>query len=204
MVYRSERRVHRPRPIFLYPVLAMEAFPAIAPPAPVPTAGGTFDYFAYGSCMCPVDLQRTFGEPTYPYAIGPALLKGHRLAFSRRSPKRNCGVLDVIPDRHQHVYGVLYRLPLRLSDRLDEREEVPRGGYRRETIHVNCGDRVYRNVRTYVVVNKLSAELAPNDWYLTTVLRGAATCRLPEEYYWRLFDRMHALQQQQRRSRRAA
>jgi cation transport regulator ChaC len=166
------------------------ATPAVAEP--------TFDYFAYGSCMCPVDLQRTLGEPTYPYAVGPALLEGYRLAFSRRSPIRNCGVLDVVRDRAHQVYGVLYRLPLRLSGLLDEREEVPQGGYRRETISVTCGGQRYGPVRTYTVVNKLTVELAPNDWYLTTVLRGAATCGLPEDYYWQLFERMHALQRQQR------
>lgn len=153
-----------------------------------------FYYFAYGSCMCPVDLQRTFGERTRDYAIGRATLDGYRLAFTRRSRRRDCGVLDVVRDPRSQVEGVLYRLPWRLSDRLDEREEVPTGGYRRETIAVQCGDRTYTDVRTYVVVNKLTRELAPNDWYFNVVLRGAITCGLSEQYCWQLFEHMYRLQ----------
>ncbi|MGB3238822.1 MAG: gamma-glutamylcyclotransferase [Geitlerinemataceae cyanobacterium] len=158
----------------------------------------TFYYFAYGSCMCPVDLQRTLGESTYHYVVGTANLPGYRLGFNRRSHHRDCGVLDIVLDTHSQVEGVLYQLPWRLSDRLDEREEVPTGGYRRETIAVHCGEIHYSNVRTYVVVNKLSQELAPNDWYFDVVMRGATTCGLSKEYCWRLFDWMHQLQKQQR------
>jgi cation transport regulator ChaC len=154
-----------------------------------------FYYFAYGSCMCPVDLKRTFGENTHSYVIGPAILKGYRLGFYRKSVLRNCGVLDVVPDATASVEGVLYRLPWRLSDALDEREEVPRGGYRQEMIEVHAHGLVYNDVRTYVVVNKLSEELAPNDWYFQVVLRGAITCGLSETYTWQLFNHMYQLQQ---------
>lgn len=153
-----------------------------------------FYYFAYGSCMCPVDLKRTLGENTHAYVVGAATLQRYRLGFYRRSLFRNCGVLDVVADSTSTVEGVLYALPWRLSDRLDEREEVPYGGYRRETIQVLCGDRVYADVRTYVVVNKLAEEIAPNDWYFSVVMRGAVTCGLPEQYCWKLFDHMHQLQ----------
>jgi len=157
----------------------------------------TFYYFAYGSCMCPVDLKRSLGEKTHNYVVGSATLPGYRLGFNRRSALRNCGVLDIVTDPNSAVEGVLYRLPLRLSDRLDEREEVPRGGYRHEMINVHCGGQVYKNVRTYVVVNKLPKELAPNDWYFNVVLRGALTCGLPEQYCWQLFNHMHQLQLQE-------
>ncbi|HEY9635741.1 MAG TPA: gamma-glutamylcyclotransferase [Coleofasciculaceae cyanobacterium] len=157
----------------------------------------TFLYFAYGSCMCPVDLKRTLGENTHSYVIGPATLKGYRLAFNRRSALRNCGVLDVVKDPSACVEGVLYRLPWRLSDRLDEREEVPQGGYRQEMVNISCQNQMYTGVRTYVVVNKLQQELAPNDWYFNVVLRGAITCGLPEEYCWNLFNHMHQLQKNQ-------
>ncbi|MDX2232322.1 MAG: gamma-glutamylcyclotransferase [Leptolyngbyaceae cyanobacterium bins.349] len=153
-----------------------------------------FYYFAYGSCMCPVDLKRTLGETTYPYVIGHATLKNYRLRFSRRSLRRNCGALDVVPEIGATVEGVLYQLPLRLSDRLDEREEVPRGGYQREAIEVYVKEQVFTNVRTYVVVDKLPEELAPNDWYFNVVMRGAVTCGLPEQYCWQLFNHMHQLQ----------
>lgn len=157
----------------------------------------TFDYFAYGSCMCPVDLKRTFGENTHQYVIGTAILKGYRLGFYRRSLRRNCGALDVIPDSNSEVEGVLYRLPWRFSELLDEREEIPRNGYRREFVTVESGGTFYENVRTYVVVNKLKRELAPNDWYFNVVMRGAITCGLSEEYCWKLFNHMYQLQRQE-------
>jgi cation transport regulator ChaC len=151
-----------------------------------------FYYFAYGSCMCPVDLKRSLGESTHPYVLGPAVLEGYRLGFFRRSQRRNCGVLDVVPDGSSLVHGVLYHLPWRLSAELDKREE----GYRRELVTVNCGGRQYASTRTYTVVSKLTQEIAPNDWYFNVVLRGAMTCGLPEQYCWQLFHHMHSLQQQ--------
>ena len=166
--------------------------------APIqPEEESTFYYFAYGSCMCPVDLKRTFGENSHDYVVGTAKLPGYRLSFYRLSQRRNCGVLDIVPDLDSTVEGVLYRLPWRLSDRLDEREEVPRNGYRQEFVDVYRDSKWYRNVRTYVVVNKLSAEIAPNDWYFNVVLRGAVTCGLSEEYCWQLFEHMYQLQQRQ-------
>lgn len=151
----------------------------------------TFYYFAYGSCMCPVDLKRSLGEPTHPFVIGPATLPGYRLGFYNRSLLRNCGVLDIIKDPTSVVEGVLYRLPWRFSDRLDIREE----GYRHEFVHVKHQGQAYTGVRTYVVIDKLTQELAPNDWYFNVVLRGALTCGLPEQYCWQLFNHMHRLQQ---------
>ena len=157
----------------------------------------SFYYFAYGSCMCPVDLKRTLGENTYQYVVGTAILKGYRLGFYRRSLRRNCGALDVVRDPNSRVEGVLYHLPWRFSAHLDAREEVPRNGYRHEYIDVHSEGKLYKNVRTYVVIEKLPQELAPNDWYLNVVLRGAVTCGLSEEYCWWLFNHMHQLQLQQ-------
>jgi cation transport regulator ChaC len=162
----------------------------------------TFYYFAYGSCMCPVDLQRTMREPTYPYVIGAAILKGYRLGFYRRSRLRNCGALDVVKDPNSIVEGVLYQLPQRFMTLLDQREEVQFdtvrgihiGGYQPESIEVELKGKVYKQVRTYTVINKLPEELAPNDWYINVVLRGAVTCGLTQEYYWKLFEHMHRLQ----------
>ncbi len=150
-----------------------------------------FYYFAYGSCMCPVDLKRSLGENTHPYVIGPAVLERYRLGFFRKSRRRNCGVLDIMPDDSALVHGVLYHLPWRLSADLDRREE----GYKQELVEVICDGRRYGSTRTYTVVSKLPQEIAPNDWYFNVVLRGAMTCGLPEQYCWQLFHHMHSLQQ---------
>lgn len=154
-----------------------------------------FYYFAYGSCMCPVDLMRSLGEKTHIYVIGPATLKGYRLGFYSYSALRNCGVLDVIKDPGARVEGVLYQLPGRLSYALDEREGVHQNWYRHEEVDIYTNGHLYKNVRTYVVVDKLAEELPPNDWYFNVVLRGAVTCGLSEQYCWQLFNHMHQLQQ---------
>jgi cation transport regulator ChaC len=158
----------------------------------------SFYYFAYGSCMCPVDLKRSLGEPMQDYVIGTATLAGYRLGFFKHSERRNCGVLDVVPDPTASVEGVLYCLPLRLSADLDAREV----GYCHEMVQVTSGGQHYSNVRTYSVIDKLSQEHAPNDWYFGVVLRGAVTCGLPEQYCWQLFHHMHSLQQSNSRSNR--
>lgn len=154
-----------------------------------------FYYFAYGSCMCPVDLKRSLGEKTHIYVIGPATLKGYRLGFYSYSALRKSGVLDVIKDPTSAVEGVLYQLPQRLSYTLDQREGVHQNWYRHELVDIQTNGCVYKDVRTYVVVDKLGEELAPNDWYFNVVLRGAVTCGLPEQYCWQLFNHMHQLQQ---------
>ncbi len=164
-----------------------------------------FYYFAYGSCMCPVDLQRTIKEPTHHYVIGPGILKGYRPGFYLRYHRRNCGALDIVKDSNHHVEGVLYQLPWRMSDLLDQREEVSFnhhlgihvGSYQPEKIEVLCQGKLYPNVRTYTVINKLTEELAPNDWYFNVVMRGAVTCGLTEEYCWKLFKHMYSLQKYQ-------
>ncbi len=161
----------------------------------LPQTEPMFYYFAYGSCMCPVDLKRSLGEKTHSYIIGSATLKGYRLGFNCHSTLRNCGVLDIVKEPTTSVEGVLYQLPWRLSDALDEREGVQKSIYRHEVVDVHSGGRLYTGVRTYVVVNKLAEELAPNDWYFNVVLRGAITCGLPEQYCWKLFDHMYQLQQ---------
>jgi cation transport regulator ChaC len=145
--------------------------------------------------MCPVDLKRSLGENTYPYVIGPGILKEYKLRFYGYSPHRKCGVLDVVNDQKSIVTGVLYQLPWRLSESLDKREGVSQEFYRHQIVDIHCQDQIYKNVRTYVVVNKLKEEVAPNDWYFNVVLRGAITCGLPEEYCWHLFNKMYQLQQ---------
>ena len=142
--------------------------------------------------MCPVDLKRSLQENTHNYVLGPAYLNGYRLGFFRYSRRRQCGVLDVVRSRNSRVYGVLYSLPWRLSALLDRREE----GYVHHRVKIHFQDQCFPNTRTYTVVNKLTDEYAPSDWYFDVVMRGALTCGLPESYCWQLFDHMHQLQQQ--------
>ena len=161
--------------------------------ASVSSLNDRFYYFAYGSCMCPVDLKRSLGENTHAYVVGPATLAGYRLGFFRRSRLRNCGVLDVVVDPGSTVQGVLYHLPWRLSSALDRREE----GYCHEMVTVTCNGQPHDSTRTYSVIHKTHEEIAPNERYSSVVMRGAATCGLPEQYCWELFHHIHSLQRRQ-------
>ncbi|MEB3212661.1 MAG: gamma-glutamylcyclotransferase [Leptolyngbyaceae bacterium] len=154
-----------------------------------------FYYFAYGSCMCPVDLKRSLGESMQGYVIGAATLRDYRLGFYHYSKRRHCGALDIVPDTKHAVYGVLYQLPHRVKPALDKREGVDLGYYRHEFVSVECQGTSFSNVLTYAVIDKLPVELAPNDWYFDVVMRGAIACGLPESYCWQLFDHMKQLQQ---------
>ncbi|MEM1367702.1 MAG: gamma-glutamylcyclotransferase [Cyanobacteria bacterium P01_H01_bin.15] len=152
-----------------------------------------FYYFAYGSCMCPVDLKRSLGENTYSYVIGPGVLRGYRLGFNYYSDKSRSGALDITPDSNGEVHGVLYRLPWRHSDRLDNREKVHQDHYHRQQVTIQRKQQIYEQVRTYMVVQKAAVEIPPDDWYFDVVIRGATTCRLPESYCWQLFQHMYGL-----------
>ena len=144
--------------------------------------------------MCPVDLKRSLGESTHSYVVGPATLKDYQLSFHYYSPTRKCGALGILPTVDSEIQGVLYRLPWRLSQPLDHREGVSLGRYRRQQVSVESANLRYKKVRTYMVVQQTPTEIAPNDWYFEVVMRGAITCKLSEEYCWKLFNYMRRLQ----------
>lgn len=127
-------------------------------------------YFAYGSCMSPEDLSR---DVTDFELIGPALVRGFRLGFTRYSRARRGGVADLVPDIAGVVEGVLYRLPVQQLTALDEREGAP-DNYRRDFIAVRTPDgRIYDGVLTYVVADKFLDEFPPHPDYVATILEGA-------------------------------
>ena len=64
-------------------------------------------YFAYGSNMDPRQMRRRC--PSYRF-VSIAKLEDHKLAFTRRSSRRRCGVADVVPSPGDEVWGVLYYL----------------------------------------------------------------------------------------------
>ena len=128
---------------FLTPaMLTCQADLATEPDQPTPSAttdGETepyFHYFAYGSCMCPVDLKPVFGRKHSRLCGWPRHFKGLSAGvFRYYSAKRQCGALDVLPDPSSEVHGVLYRLPWRLSHHL---ESAGRRSSRRLPPRIRC------------------------------------------------------------------
>lgn len=142
-------------------------------------------YFGYGSNMnrrqlasrCPTAEFRFRGR-----------LPGYRLAYTRFSPKRLCGVLDILPCAESEVWGAVFSLGEPDFAQLDICEFCNEDGYRRLPIDVE----VEGNGRTrvaaiaYEVRTKLPEEIAPSDDYLGTVVAGARQCGLSEAYIERV------------------
>lgn len=146
-------------------------------------------YFAYGSCMSPEDLARDVSEFEL---IGPALVRGFRLGFTRYSRARRGGVADLVPDITGLVEGVLYRLPIEQLAALDEREGAP-DNYRRDFIAVRRPDgALFDGVLTYVVADKASEEFPPHPDYVATILTGA-TAYLSPHYVEKIREHVQQL-----------
>jgi Uncharacterized protein involved in cation transport len=134
-------------------------------------------YFAYGSCMSPEDLARHVREFE---VVGPALVRGYRLGFTRYSRARRGGVADLVPDLAGVVEGVLYRLPVDQLAALDEREGAP-DNYRRDFIAVRTPDgKMFDRVLTYVVADKAAEEIPPHPDYAATIVAGAEAYLSPQ------------------------
>lgn len=64
-------------------------------------------YFAYGSNMSDEQIRERC--PSHRF-VCVAQLPGYRLAFTRRSEKRGCGVADVIAAQNAAVWGVVFKM----------------------------------------------------------------------------------------------
>lgn len=137
-------------------------------------------YFAYGSNL---HLDQLAGRCPSATFVSAARLSGYRLAFTRFSPRRKCGVLDIVADPQSIVWGGLFDVHANDLPQLDRAEFCHSSGYRRRQVCVERHD-VQRLVAavTYEVVDKLVEHQTPSADYLQTVLAGARACRLPDGY----------------------
>jgi gamma-glutamylcyclotransferase len=136
-------------------------------------------YFAYGSNMAAETMARL--GPGHRFA-GAAELRGHRLAFTRRSVRTGTGVADIVPAAERSVWGVLYELDDAMLATLDEKEGNG-WAYERRPVQVHC----YRDGRglralAYHVIARESAEVRPSREYLQGLLGAARERALPDSY----------------------
>ncbi len=143
-------------------------------------------YFAYASNMDPQTYKRRCPKAR---AVGPAQLRGYRLAFTRYSRARRGGSADIVPDASSEVWGVLYEVDNACLASMDKVEGVP-AAYRREPVEVftSAGDR--RQAVTYVA--NRTGEYRPNRAYLKVILRGARAHGLPDSYV-QMLERIETL-----------
>jgi gamma-glutamylcyclotransferase (GGCT)/AIG2-like uncharacterized protein YtfP len=139
-------------------------------------------YFAYGSNLDPVQWQERCPGSAF---VAVARLAGHRLAFPRRSPIRNCAVASILPAADEVVWGVLYAMDAADLAALDRREgwfpdRPAESRYRRSEVTVEAGGNRQAAV-TYVAVPSPEPGL-PSAAYVRHIVEGARHHRLPKEY----------------------
>lgn len=147
-------------------------------------------YFAYGSCMSTRSFRRTV--PQFE-RIGAARLDDHVLAFTYDSATREGGVADIVYSPGKSVWGVLFRFDAQYLPRLDTREGVDLGRYRRKWVAVQAGETRHAPVLTYTVVEKEEEEIPPNPEYAGLILEGALESLDDEYILWleRRFEALH-------------
>ncbi len=147
-------------------------------------------YFAYGSNMDWQQLRTRCASARFMFS---AQLPSHSLAFTRWSPRRKCGVLDIVPAPGDAVWGGVFRVDPAELRALDLCEAVFDGGYRRKHVCIMQSDSDSRthNAIAYEVVKKLDKPQRPDAAYMAHVIRGAVHCGLPAEY----IDRLRKLSQ---------
>jgi len=141
-------------------------------------------YFAYGSNMDWEQMRQRCSSVRF---IGVAKLPDHRLAFTRKSIKRGCGVADAVRESARAVWGAVFEIPDLEVGALDELEGYQPGReknsyWRREyTVFLDGDDRRPLTVATYFADRQESPPL-PNQVYKDLILRGARRWRLPPDY----------------------
>jgi len=143
-------------------------------------------YFAYGSNMDWSQMRERCPSARF---VCVAKLKDHRLAFTRKSEKRGCGVSDVIPDLGHDVWGIVYEIDLRDLGRLDKCEGFVPGRPREENAYFREERHVYRDgnddaplvALVYFAIQQNNPP-QPNAEYKRLIVDGARNWHLPEDY----------------------
>ena len=141
-------------------------------------------YFAYGSNLDWNQMRKRCPSAKF---CGMAVLRGHRLAFTRLSRKRGCGAADVIPAAGSNVWGVVYEITEREVEFLDKSEGYRPGRETNSYIRKECqvamegDDDSPMAVVSYFAHRENNPPL-PNQEYKVQILGGARFWHLPEEY----------------------
>jgi len=141
-------------------------------------------YFAYGSNMDWAQMKARC--PSVVFA-GIARLADHRLAFTRKSVKRGCGVADVVRETGSSVWGAVFQLSELDVGALDKSEGYRPGRdknsyWRRERmVFLNGDENRPVTAQTYFADPQPNPPL-PNEAYKALFLAGARYWHLPADY----------------------
>lgn len=134
---------------------------------------GPMRYFAYGSNLCAARLAARAPSAVY---VGIGNLPGHELRFHKRGRDGSAKADAMAVDGPSVVWGAVAELDPGDVQRLDAFEP----GYERVELHIQGLDVtawVYR-----AGTDVIATGLAPQDWYLDLVVRGARARGLPDHY----------------------
>jgi len=143
-------------------------------------------YFAYGSNMHAGQMKERCPSAKF---VCRAKLPSHRLAFTRISVRRGCGVADILRDETNDVWGVVYELWESELENLDKDEEFrpgrpdDRNDYTRENHYVwREGD-----AKRLLLVSLYRGHPQPNPPlpdcdYKSLIVEGARHWQLPSHY----------------------
>ena len=145
-------------------------------------------YFAYGSNMDWGQIRKRCPSVRF---VGVAKLPDYRLAFTRKSTTRNCGVADAVRCTGHEVWGAVFEVPSLEIGTLDESEGFRPGRetnsyWRRECVVLLDGD----NGRPLTVAAYFGEPQEnpppPSRAYKDVILAGARHWHLPADYIQQL------------------
>jgi gamma-glutamylcyclotransferase (GGCT)/AIG2-like uncharacterized protein YtfP len=116
-----------------------------------------------------------------------AVLRDHRLAFTRRSVTRGCGVADATAQAGAQVWGVVYEIAEHDIHGLDAAEGFRPGrttnSYRRREcmVYLDGDDTKPLTVATYFAERQAHPP-RPNAEYKNRIVAGARYWHLPDDY----------------------
>jgi len=119
--------------------------------------------------------------------VGAAKLPDHRLAFTRNSVKRGCGVADVVGEAERSVWGVVFEISALDVGALDKSEGYRPGReknsyWRRECMVFLDGNEERPVTASSYFAEPESTPPLPNQPYKDLILSGARHWHLPGDY----------------------
>lgn len=141
-------------------------------------------YFGYGSNMSWTQMKDRCPSARF---VGAARLPDHRLAFTRKSIKRGCGVADAIREADRNVWGAVFEISEFDVGALDRFEGFRPGRNKNSYWRRECIVFLDGNVERPVVAQTYFAEPEsdpppPNQAYKDLILSGARHWHLPIDY----------------------
>jgi gamma-glutamylcyclotransferase len=140
--------------------------------------------FAYGSNMNWDQMRERCPSSRF---VGIAVLSDHRLAFTRKSIKRGCGVADVVAEDGARVWGVVYEIADLDVGTLDASEGFRPGREKNSYCRRECmvfldgQDQRPLTVSAYFGVSQPDPP-RPNAAYKNLILSGGRGWHLPGAY----------------------